>query len=183
MLQEKFYFSTFSLKKAHISSVHSSWTVSCLGTGWSRAAWSRFCSILPSPFLLLRVRHDQALRKQRQQQAAVARTMSCEQVTKSSTKRTAEVATLETVAPHKTQRHHDLSHLLPDGRRRRYNAQSSKSYHNMKLGDAGRSRATPKSHPACLAPEEAPYWVRISTFLLIQPRILTWLTPSRRRGT
>jgi hypothetical protein len=87
------------------------------------------------------------------------------------------VATLETVAPPKTQRHHDISHLSPDGRRRRRNAQSLKSCHHMKLGDAGRSRAVPKSHPACVTPEEAPVWVRISTFLFIQPRILTWLTP------
>jgi hypothetical protein len=64
-----------------------------------------------------------------------------------------------------------------------YNAQSLASYHNKERGDAGRSRAAPKSHPACLTPQEVPFWVRTSTSLLIQPRILTWLTPSRRRGT
>ena len=48
--REVFFFNVFSEKRTH--------QFSSLGTGRSRAAWPCFCSILPTPFLLLRVRHD-----------------------------------------------------------------------------------------------------------------------------
>jgi hypothetical protein len=86
------------------------------------------------------------------------------------TKRMADVATLERAAPRQKQQHHDLSHLSPDGLQRRHNAQSLKGFHNMKLGDAGRSKAAPNHPPpppAYLTLAEVKYWVRDSTFLEI----------------
>ena len=126
-------------------------------------------------------RQQQAATLQQRQQTAEARTR--ELVDKSSSKRKAEMATLDTVAPPKTQRYHDLRHLSLDDLRLRHNASCLKSYHNMKPGGAGRSRAAPKPPPTCLTPQEAKFWVRINIFLLIQPGILTWLTMSRRRAT
>jgi hypothetical protein len=75
------------------------------------------------------------------------------------------MATLDTVAPPKTQRYHDLRHLSLDDRRLRHNASCLASYHNMKRGDAGRSRAAPNPPPACLTPKEVPFWVRTQLFL------------------
>jgi DNA segregation ATPase FtsK/SpoIIIE-like protein len=100
---------------------------------------------------------------QQRQQAAEAGTRK-QEVDKSSSKRTAEVATLQ-IAPPKMPRYHHVSHLSLEERRLRHNAQALESYHNMKRGDAGRSRAAPKPPPACLTPKEVPFWVRTQLFL------------------
>ena len=107
-------------------------------------------------------REQQVAALQQRQQAAEARTRK--QVDKSSSKRTAEVATLQ-IAPPKTQRYHHLSHLSLEEKRLRHNAQALESYHNMKRGDAGRSRVAPTPPPACLTPKEVPFWVRTQLFL------------------
>ena len=118
-------------------------------------------------------------------EVATRETAAREHVTEElTTKRKAEVAAPETTAPFQKQRHHDPSRLSPDGRRRRrHNEQSLANYHNMKRGEAGCSKVAPKSQSACLTPAAVPYWVRDSTFLHIQRRILTrWLTSSRRNA-
>ena len=57
-------------------------------------------------------------------QAAEARTRK--QVDKSSSKRTAEVATVQ-IAPPKTQRYHHLSHMSLEEKQLRHNAQALKA--------------------------------------------------------
>ena len=100
---------------------------------------------------------------QLRQQAAEVGTRK-QEVDKSSSKRTAEVATLQ-IAPPKMPRYHHVSHLSLEERRLRHNAQALESYHSMKRGDAGRSRAAPNPPPACLTPKEVPFWVRTQLFL------------------
>jgi hypothetical protein len=90
-------------------------------------------------------RQQQVAALQQRHQAPEARTRK-QEVDKSSSKRTAEVATLQ-IAPPKMPRYHHVSHLSLEERRLRHNAQALESYHNMKCGDAGRSRAAPNPPP------------------------------------